>query len=52
MYLTNFNRNVIYNRIYEWAEENSKIDECQAGFRKGYSITDNLFILMSMSQST
>ncbi|MEW8544973.1 MAG: reverse transcriptase family protein [Candidatus Thiodiazotropha sp.] len=41
---------MLYKRIYEWAEENSKIDECQAGFRKGYSTTDNLFTLMSMGQ--
>ena len=38
----------MHNRLYKWAEENTKIVEAQAGFRKDYSTTDNLFVLMSM----
>ena len=38
---------MMHSRLYKWAEENNKIDEAQAGFRKGYSTTDNLFVLMS-----
>ena len=41
---------ILYDRLYTWAEENSKIDESQAGFRKGYSTIDNIFTLMSMRQ--
>ena len=41
---------IIYNRIYKWAENNSKLSESQAGFRKGYSTTDNIFTLMSLGQ--
>ena len=37
-------------RIYNWAERESKIDEAQAGFRKGYSAVDNIFSLQSMAQ--
>ena len=28
---------IMYDRLYSWAEENSKIDESQAGYRQGYS---------------
>ncbi|MEW8544944.1 MAG: reverse transcriptase family protein [Candidatus Thiodiazotropha sp.] len=41
---------MMHNRLYMWAEENNKISEAQAGFRKGYSAIDNLFVLMSMGQ--
>ena len=41
---------ILYDRLYTWAEENSKIDESQAGFRKGYSTIDNIFTPMSMGQ--
>ena len=41
---------ILYDRLYSWAEENSKIDETQAGFRQGYSTIDNIFTLMSMGQ--
>ncbi|XP_060562301.1 uncharacterized protein LOC132721934 [Ruditapes philippinarum] len=41
---------VINKRLYDWAEENNKIDESQAGFRKGYSAVDNIFRLQSMVQ--
>ena len=41
---------MMHNRLYQWAEENNKIDESQTGFRKGYSTIDNLFVLMSLVQ--
>ena len=41
---------MISNRIYTWAEDFTKIDEAQTGFRKGYSAIDNLFTLMTMGQ--
>ena len=41
---------VINKRLYEWAENNHKIDECQAGFRHGYSAVDNVFCLQAMIQ--
>jgi len=39
---------ILRNRIELWAEENNIFNECQAGFRRGYSTTDNLFILSSV----
>ena len=41
---------VLNNRLYKWAELNGKIDEAQAGFREGYSTTDNLFTLHALIQ--
>ena len=41
---------VIDQRLYDWAEENNKIDESQAGFRHGYSEIDNIFCLQAMIQ--
>ena len=41
---------MMHDRLYQWAEENNKIDESQAGFRKGYSTIDNLFVLISLVQ--
>ena len=42
--------NTIYMffRLYKWAESENKINEEQAGFRKGYSTIDHIYILMSM----
>ena len=40
----------MYNRIYKWAEDNSKLSESQAGFRRGYSTTDNIFTVMSLGK--
>lgn len=34
---------VINKRLYDWSENQSKIDESQAGFRRGYSSIDNVF---------
>ena len=41
---------MMYNRIYKWEEDNSKLSESQAGFRRGYSTTDNIFTVMSLGQ--
>ena len=41
---------IITKRIQDWAESNNIIDEEQAGFRKGYSTIDNMFILQSIVQ--
>jgi hypothetical protein len=35
---------IINKRLYDWAEVNNKIDESHAGFRKGYSAVDNIFV--------
>ena len=37
-------------RLYDWLEDNNKIDETQAGFRRGYSTTDHVFTLYAMTQ--
>ena len=37
-------------RLQNWAEENGVVDESQAGFRKGYSTTDNIFSLHALVQ--
>ena len=34
----------------EWSRENNIIDGAQAGFRPGYSTTDNLFTLQRIAQ--
>ena len=36
---------ILYNRLILWEENCSPLREEQAGFRKGYSTTDNIFIL-------
>ena len=41
---------MMHTRLYKWAEQYSKINESQAGFRRGYSTTDNIFTLMSTVQ--
>ncbi len=41
---------IITDRINEWAEKNTIIEESQSGFRSGYSVVDNLFCLQSMIQ--
>ena len=42
---------IVSTRLYDWVEENGKIDEGQAGFRKGYSTIDNIFTLQAMVQN-
>ena len=39
---------IISNRLTKYAEEYNLLNDCQAGFRKGYSTTDNLFIINSL----
>jgi hypothetical protein len=41
---------VLNSRLKTWAEETNAIDECQAGFRNGYSTTDKNFVLQSIVQ--
>jgi hypothetical protein len=38
------------SRLYDWLESNKKICEQQAGFRKNYSTTDQIFNLYAMVQ--
>ena len=39
---------IINNRLKRYAEEKDLIDNCQAGFRKNHSTTDNIFIINSL----
>ena len=39
---------ILNTRLQIYAENNNVINDSQAGFRKGYSTTDNLFILRSL----
>ena len=39
---------ILNARITKYVEEGDIIDHCQAGFRKGFSTLDNLFILQSL----
>ena len=39
---------VINNRLTKFVESNNLLSENQAGFRKGYSVTDHLFTLHSV----
>ena len=41
---------VINNRLSQFCKEHESIPEAQAGFRKGYSTTDNIFSLQSLVQ--
>ena len=41
---------IITNRLYDWVENNGLLGEEQAGFRKGYSTMDNVFVLHSIIQ--
>ena len=36
---------IVNNRLYNWAENNNKINEEQAGFRKSYSTIDHIYTL-------
>ena len=42
--------NILTIRLTTWCDNYNVIDESQAGFRKGYSTTDNIFCLMSLIQ--
>ena len=39
---------ILSNRLYTYVESNNVFTNTQAGFRKGYSTTDNIFILYSL----
>ena len=39
---------ILNERLQQYAEEHDLINDCQAGFRKGYSTVDNIFILHSL----
>ena len=39
---------ILNKRLYKWAEDEQKICEEQAGFRKQYSTTDHIYTLVSM----
>jgi hypothetical protein len=41
---------VVNTRLYNWAEENNRIDECQEGFRCNYSANNNNICLQTMIQ--
>jgi exonuclease III len=41
---------ILNKRLYSWAENEQKISEGQAGFRKGHATTDHIFTLISMIQ--
>ena len=36
---------ILNARLVSWAESNNKIDDRQAGFRRGYCTLDNIFII-------
>ena len=42
---------ILNKRLYNWLENESKIVENQAGFRKNYSTTDNIFTLHAIVQN-
>ncbi|MCG8110258.1 MAG: reverse transcriptase family protein, partial [Candidatus Thiodiazotropha taylori] len=39
---------ILNNRLNQYAEDHEVLTDCQAGFRKGYSTADNLFIINSL----
>lgn len=39
---------VILNRLEKWVNDNNILSEYQAGFRRGYSTVDNIFVLTSL----
>ena len=41
---------ILNSRLSEWCDQNMKIPESQAGFRKGYSTVHNLFTLYGLIQ--
>jgi len=41
---------ILSTRLTIWANANGAIDETQAGFRAGYSTTDNMFNLNAVIQ--
>ena len=41
---------ILNKRLVSWIEKNFLLSECQAGFRRGYSTLDNIFILDTLIQ--
>ena len=41
---------ILNRRLSKWSETNNVLSDCQAGFRKGHSTIDNIFILHAMIQ--
>ena len=41
---------IMYNRLSNWVENNNVLAEEQAGFRKGRSTTDNIFVFQCLVQ--
>ena len=39
---------ILNTRLYKWAEDNNKINDEQAGFRRNYSTTDHIYTLHSI----
>ena len=39
---------IINDRLYRWVENNNILNEYQAGFRKGYSTSNNIFNLAAI----
>ena len=39
---------VLGNRLTKWMDDHEKIVEAQAGFRKGYSVTDHIYTLSAI----
>lgn len=44
----NYLMGIVTERLSNWAEKYEKINEYQFGFRKNYSMNDNIFSLTSM----
>ena len=40
---------ILNKRLYKWAEDNHKISDDQAGFRRSYSTIDHIYTLYSMA---
>lgn len=40
---------ILYNRLNQYPEENEVINACQAGFRKGFSTADKLFLIQKLT---
>ncbi|XP_055907465.1 uncharacterized protein LOC129942508 [Eupeodes corollae] len=41
---------ILLQRLTDWINENDRLSEFQAGFRKGYSTVDNIFSLTSIAR--
>ena len=41
---------ILNKRLTQWVEENSTVNEAQAGFRRNYSTVDHIFTLLTLVQ--